>query len=336
VGDRKSICLMLFCWGGFISSCHSQQTFGNNHLTVVKTIAFPHVKGRIDHLDINLKEQIVYVAALGNNSLEIADIKTGQLLHSIGGLDEPQGVGYIPQHDEVFVANGGSGVCEFYNAKTYEKVATIKLSSDADDVRYDSASKKIYVGYGNGGIAIIDADTHKQIGGISLPGHPEGFQLDKAINRLFVNVPDAGIIAVIDLNKQKLIAKWKTEAGANFPMAIDTLNHTLFAGYRNPAMFITINGKTGKTLRSAKAVNDMDDLYYDTRSKELFISGGGGSINIFKQQQNGYKQLAAIATRHGARTSLLIPQLRLFVLAERASGNKDAELLIYKIDDLLP
>jgi DNA-binding beta-propeller fold protein YncE len=291
------------------------------------------VNGRIDHMDVNLKDGIVYVAALGNNSLEVADIKNGTLVHSIKGLDEPQGVGYIPQHNEIFVANGGNGACEFYNAKSFAKLATIKLSSDADDVRYDSANRKIYVGYGNGGIAVIDADSHKQIGDIKLPAHPEGFQLDKSIDRLYVNVPDAGIIAVIDINKQELVGQWKTDGAANFPMAIDTMNHRVFIGYRSPAKFVVLDGRTGQKLSAHETVGDMDDLYYDSNAQTVMASGGGGAIQIFKQEQGSFKQLANIPTRNGARTSLLIPQLKTFILAERAGNGKNADLLVYTIQD---
>ncbi|MEO6289536.1 MAG: hypothetical protein ABIO76_06430 [Ginsengibacter sp.] len=138
------------------TSCEGQENFGEKYLQLNKTIALPNVKGRIDHLDVNIKDQVVYMAALGNNSLEIVDLKNGKIVHSIQGLDGPQGVGYIPQTNEIFVANGGNGDCYFYNASTFEKTATIHLSSDADDVRYDSSTQKVYVGYGEGGIAVID------------------------------------------------------------------------------------------------------------------------------------------------------------------------------------
>ena len=128
-------------------------------MQLTKTISLPGIKGRIDHLDINLKDQIAYIAALGSDAVEVVDLNNSKVLHSITGLDEPQGVGYIPQHNEIFIANGGNGDCYFYNATTFAKVATIHLKSDADDVRYDSIDRKIYVGYGSGGIAIISADT---------------------------------------------------------------------------------------------------------------------------------------------------------------------------------
>jgi len=136
--------------------CGAQNESGKQFLTLRQTIILPNVKGRIDHIDVNAKDQIAYVAALGNNSLEIVDLKNGKVLNSIKGLDEPQGVAYISGHREIFVANGGNGECDFYNALTFKKTGSIKLSDDADDVRYDPEGDHIYVGYGSGGIAIID------------------------------------------------------------------------------------------------------------------------------------------------------------------------------------
>jgi DNA-binding beta-propeller fold protein YncE len=318
----------------FISflSCKGQQPFGAELLKLEKVISLPDVKGRIDHMDVNLNAMIVYMAALGNNTLEVINISNGRLLHSIKGLDEPQGVGYIPQRNEIIVANGGNGDCYFYNAVTFEKVATVHLASDADDVRVDSAAKKIYVGYGKGGIAVIDADSHQQVGDIQLPAHPEGFQMDKLLNRLYVNLPDAGIVGVISLIEMQLTAKWpNNDLAANFPMAIDITQHHVFIGYRKPARLLVMDERNNKTISSLDIIGDTDDLYYDNHSNTVYISGGEGAINLFREEGTIYKQIANIPTRHGARTSLLIPQLRLFAVAARAAEGKSAALLVYQL-----
>ena len=313
-------------------SCKSQATFGKDQLKLWKTITMNDVRGRIDHLDVNLKEQVVYVAAIGNNTLEVADLRLGKTVFSIKGLDEPQGVGYIPQHEEIFVANGGNGDCYFYNARNFEKTASIHLSSDADDVRYDSSERRIYVGYGAGGIAVIDADSHKQTGDIKLPVHPESFQIDKKLHLLFVNLPDAGMVGVVDLKQMKLIDKWvKDSPLANFPMAIDTVHQRVFVGYRHPATLISFDSKTGKELASTSMTGDADDLYYDDLTGQIIISGGEGNINIFHQDdRNNFRKTANIPTSSGSRTSLFIPQLRLFVLASRAGSGNKASLQIYQ------
>jgi hypothetical protein len=323
--------ILLFVVLGSFSSCQAQES-GKQLLTLQKEITLPNVKGRIDHIDINLKDQVAYVSALGDNTLEVVDLKSRKVTGLITGLDEPQGVAYIEKHQELLVANGGTGECGFYNALTLKKTGIIKLTDDADDVRYEAAEDKIYVGYGSGGIAIISAASHKLIGNITLPAHPESFQLDTKANKLWVNLPGSGMIGVADLAQLKLIAKWsKLLARANFPMAYDEMQHRIIVGYRVPAKVVIYDSETGKEVFSAPMVGDADDLYWDVKNKSVYISGGGGAVDIFKQTNNAtYKQIGHIKTRDGARTSLLVPEMDLFLIAARASGDQQATLLVYQ------
>src|SRR5215213_8159148 len=200
-----------------ITGCKGQKPFGTELLTLEKEIAMPKVKGRIDHMAVNLKEKILYVAALSNNTVEAIDLDKGLVIKTIEGVEEPQGIAYIPEQNEIAVASGGNGDCAFYNATTFENIATVHLNGDADNIRYDAAEKKMYVGYGNGSMAMIDPVAHKQRGDVKLSAHPESFQLDKKNNKLFVNLPDDGSIAVIDLKSFTIADTWKiSKYRANF------------------------------------------------------------------------------------------------------------------------
>lgn len=330
---QKYLLIILLCSGLLLTtSCHAQNETGGKYLSLEKEIALPNVKGRIDHIDINVKDQVAYIAALGNNTLEVVDLKSGKVTGSIKGLDEPQGVAYISKHEEILVANGGTGECGFYNAATLKKTGSIKLVDDADDVRYDADADKIYVGYGSGGIAIIDGASHKQVGDIKLSAHPESFQLDAKISKLWVNLPGSGMVAVADLKTLKQTAKWsRLLPRSNFPMAYDEEQHRIIVGYRLPAKLIIYNSESGKEIFNAPMVGDVDDLYWDKAGKQIFISGGGGSVNIFKQTgASAYQKIADIKTRKGARTSSLVPELGLFLIAARADGDQQAALLVYK------
>jgi len=328
---RNSI---LFACCILLMSCKSQPGFGQELLKLEKEIALPSVKGRIDHIDINVKDQIAYVAALGNNTVEVVDLKKRLVLHSITGLSEPQGVAYIANHHEIFIANGGTGECIFYNALTFQKTGSIKYNDDADDVRYDEVTDRIYVGYGGGGIGIIDAATHKPVADIKLPAHPESFQLDTKEGKLWVNLPGSGSIGVVDIKDGKLIDQWKRLLPrSNFPMAYDAVQHRIMVGFRIPATLKVLDSRTGKELFSSGMVGDVDDFYWDEKTKQILISGGGGSVNIFKQTGETYKQVADIKTRNGARTSLFVPELRLFLLAARENNNQPASLLVYRLAD---
>jgi WD40 repeat protein len=336
---KKNSILALFAISCLFTSCKGQETFRENYLRLVKIISLPGIKGRIDHLDINLKQQIVYLSALGSNAIKVIDVNSGKIIHSITGINEPQGIAYIPQTNEIFIANGDNGDCYFYNATTFEKVATIPLRSDADNVRYDSVEKRIYVGYGSGGIAIISSDSHKQVGDVKLPAHPEGFQIDKKKGLIYVNVPEKEMIGVVDLKKFKLINNLtRNYRSGNFPMALDASGNLLFIGYRHPGKFVVIDTKSGNRFFVSELTNDSDDVFYDEFTKRVFVSCGGGYtrlgyINIFQMENgNKYKKIANIPTRNGARTSLLVPSLSLFLVPEPSVYSHDGELMVYKIE----
>jgi DNA-binding beta-propeller fold protein YncE len=242
----------------------------NSSLKLESSISLPDVKGRIDHLSFDVKQQIIFVAALGNNTVEVVDLKNKKVIHSIKELHKPQGVAFIPESNCIFVANGDNGQCDIFNADSFQKINSIKLSGDADNVRYDAEEKKIYVGYGEGGIAVIDAATFKLITQIKFPGHPESFQIDKAAKKMYVNVPDEKHIVIIDLKINSVIGNWKiTDASANFPMALDETNHRLFIGCRHSPKLLIINTQTGKVISSFEIDSDTDDIFYDATKKEI-------------------------------------------------------------------
>lgn len=316
-----------------LTNCKGQAEFGTDKLSVQKLIPLPGVTGRIDHLAVNLKDKILYVAALGNNTVEIIDLNKGAVVHSIKGVEAPQGLAYIPEQNEIAVASGENGDCIFYNAATFQKLATIHLGEDADNIRYDPTERKMYVGYGNGAMALIDPAAHKQIADVKLPAHPEAFQLNKKNNKLFVNLPDDHSIGVIDLRNFKIIDMWKiSRLRANFPMTLDTAKDLVFVGFRHPAVLVGYDGKIGKEVTKAALTGDCDDVFYDGSNSEIIASGGEGTINIFgRGSDNLLKLIAKINTRSGARTSLLIPSLRYYVLAERAEEGKNAAIVVYGI-----
>ncbi|MHB1921395.1 MAG: YncE family protein [Chitinophagaceae bacterium] len=322
--------LLMFIISACFNSCKGQKPFGQSLLILQQTIPLPGVVGRIDHMDLNRQDQILYVSALGNQTLEVIDLRRALVVHTIRGLSDPQGVAYLPAQKEIFVANGGTGVCNFYNAGNFRKTGSIALPSDADNVRFEERSGKIFVGYGEGGIAEIDAATHHLVALIPLPAHAESFQISE--NRIFVNVPEASLIGVISLKKSHLLAKWPAIFRDNFPMALDSLHHRLFIGYWHPARMVVINSETGQMIQQFPTVEDADDFYYDPLNHNLYISGGAGYINIFHQQTpDRYEQVANIATQSGARTSLLLPREGRFILAERSGQGHGARIQIYRV-----
>jgi DNA-binding beta-propeller fold protein YncE len=299
---------------------------------MVQTIALPKVEGRIDHLAVDLQSQRLFLAALGNNTLEVIDLKAGKVVHSVKGLHEPQGVAFIPEANAVYIANGGDGNCEAFAADSLAPLRNSKFSGDADNLRYDAATKLLYVGYGDGAIGIFEALTGKIVGDIKLPAHPEAFALERSGPRIFVNLPKAKQVVVIDRQKRTVVANWPvTAAASNYPMALDETNHRLFIGCRQPARLLVLDTETGKAVTQMECAGDTDDVFYDAKNKRVYVSGGEGFISVFAQlDADKYQTMARLQTAAGARTSLFVPALGRLYLAVPHRGNQASEVCVYE------
>jgi DNA-binding beta-propeller fold protein YncE len=301
---------------------------------IKQTIPLPGVEGRIDHLALDASGERLFVCALGNNTVEVLDLRKGERVHSIAGLGAPQGIVYIPELDRLFIANDKGGIFKIYDAKSFQTVGKLNFKDDADNVRFDDASKKIYVGFGSGGIAVVNAPHGKQIGSIKLTAHPEAFELEKQAKRIFVNVPNSRHVAVIDRDKGEVVATWKTDlAFGNFPMALDEANHRLFVGCRLPSELVVLNTESGDVVAKIDISGDTDDVFYDAKRRRIYAICGAGKIDVLEQTNaNTYKASAKVDTANGARTGLFVPERDTLFVAVPHRGSQQAEIRAYRTE----
>jgi DNA-binding beta-propeller fold protein YncE len=300
-------------------------------LTLEKTIPMPRVEARIDHMAADVTGQRLFVAALANNTVEVLDLKAGTTIQSLSGFAEPQGIAYVPELNRVFIANGQDGTCRILDGQSFKAITSVHCGDDADNVRYDAKAGRIWVGYGGGALAALDAKTGAKVADIKLAGHPESFRLETGTPRIFVNVPKANHIAVVDRDKGKVTATWPlNEAKSNFPLYLDEANHRLFAGCRSPARLLVYDYAAGRQVASLPISRDTDDLFYDAANKRVYVSCGQGTIDVIQQTDaDHYAALKTITTATGARTSLFVPELKILCLAVPHGGSQQAEIRVY-------
>jgi YVTN family beta-propeller protein len=318
--------LVVFVGSAILASAQAAQP-----LQLEKAIELPDVQGRIDHMSIDVKGERLFVSALGNNTVEVIDVKAGKRISTIRGLQEPQGVLFVPAANLMYVANDKDGSVRMFDGTFFKPLKTLEYGDDADNLRYDSAKQHIYVGFGSGGLGEFDTNGQK-ISETKLDAHPESFQLEKNRSRIYVNLPKSFKIVVVDRDKHVVEATWRTGGPqANYPMALDEADHRLFVVTRSPARLLVFNTETGKEIQSLSAVGDCDDVFYDQARKRIYASGGEGAISVFEQQSpDQYKELARIPTVKGARTSFFSPELGRLYLAVRRQGSQPASIQVFE------
>jgi DNA-binding beta-propeller fold protein YncE len=288
------------------------------------------VRGRIDHMAIDLDRQRLFVAELGNDSVGIVDLKDRKVLHRISGLKEPQGVGFVPSTGTLYVANAGDGSLRLFAGENYSNIGRINLGDDADNIRVDAVANRVIVGYGSGGLAVIDAMNRSKIADIKLKGHPESFRLSRDGSQIFVNVPSAREIAVVDRGTGKQVASWPMRnAVGNFPMALDEERGQVFTVFRNPAKLGVFATRDGRSVATSDTCGDADDIFLDAKRYRLYISCGDGSLDVL-DTNDAFRRMALVPTVAGARTALFAPEVDRLFLAVRAQLREPAALWIFQ------
>src|SRR5438309_11075458 len=94
---------------GYTAIAASQEG-GKQPFRLVQTISVPNVKGRLDHMDVDVKRKRLFVAGLENGTLEVVDLQAGKFARSIPGFEKPQGASHVPELNKTFVASGDDGM----------------------------------------------------------------------------------------------------------------------------------------------------------------------------------------------------------------------------------
>lgn len=291
-------------------------------------IPLGNVAGRIDHMAFDPAHRRLFVAELGNDSVGVVDLSTNKVVHRITGLKNPQGVGYVPGLGMLLAANAGDGSVRLFHEPDFTPAGRVDLGEDADNIRVDPAANRVYVGYGGGGLALIDPAAARKVGEIALPAHPESFQLDRKSNRIYVNLPDAHAIAAIDPDA-KHVSRWPMRlGGGNFPMALREDAQQIVVAFRRPARLGVFAMADGAQIAAPESCGDADDVFHDARRGRVYVSCGEGYLDVFETQD--WRRVAHIRTVSGARTALFVPEIDRLLLAVRASGREPAAIWVFR------
>ena len=304
--------------------------FAADLLVLDAKIPLGEVAGRIDHMAIDLSRRHLFVAELGNGSVAVVDLRRRTVAHRIAGLKEPQGVGYAPAGDIVYVASAGDGTVRRYRGSDFAPAGVLRLGDDADNVRTIAARHQVVVGFGDGALAFLDAASGQKTAAIRLEAHPEAFQITRDGARAFVNVPDAQQVAVVDVARGVQVDRWRHDARGNFPMALDEVSGRLFVVYRSPPTLVVFDTAHGTALASLRTCGDADDVFYDRSRHRLYLSCGAGEVAVVQEDSGGYREIGRIATVVGARTSLFVPELDRLFVAVRTRGRERAAIWVFR------
>jgi sugar lactone lactonase YvrE len=298
------------------------------------------VKGRFDHLAIDVNGNRLFVVGEEAAQVLIFDLTSGKVIRAIK-VDHPHAVLYREELSRIYITDEGKGVVNIYDGKSYDLVKTVTLKVDTDSIGYDPATHYLYVD--NGGdnahepftmLSVVDTTAATKIADIKIDGDTlEAMALEKSGDRLFLNNPAKNEVEIIDRKAKKLATSWPVKLGkGNATMALDESTHRLFVGCRSGAI-VVFDSQSGKELQALPVGKGVDDLMFDPANKRIYAtSGGTGAVDVYKETDpDHYQSLGNVPSGPGGKTGLLVPQLgRLFVPVP-PRGTTPAEVYVFQI-----
>lgn len=296
------------------------------------------IAGRIDHFAIDVERKRIFVACLGNNTVEVVDAYVGLKVHTLGRrpgeeLSSPTGLCFVRgaslgMEDKLYVANAGGYVSVFYGAALDPQRSNGPQACsppkriaipDADNLRYLPDEGLVLVGGCDGEITAIsvasdelclsDGGGSKRIGWL-LEAHPESFQVVAGVG-VVVNIAEAGAVVALPL-PLGAPAAWTAHLpeslGSNFAMTINAdAGHVLVVTRRAPALLV-LDARTGAFLEeaiepsdSARCAPDADDVFFDKHRRRVYVIGGAGRVSVFQfTPSQGSEGTGGSSSRSGA------------------------------------
>jgi hypothetical protein len=316
-------------------------------LTLLHMTSLPEITGDFDHFAVDLKRNHLFVSAEVHHSVEMFDLHTGEHLQSIGGFKTPHSLAFVPEKDELLIADGGDSALILVSAQDFHRIDRIQLidgsatgKGDSPDAGFYDADNRLYY-VGNGGISanmpdstisIFSVDQGKLIGDISIPGNNvEAMGIDNIHHRLYVNIRDKHEIGVVDLNTKQIITTWAIPGlNRNTSLVVDAKDQRIFVAGRAPGIFYVLD-QDGKVVSQKSCIDVNDDMSYDPVLKRVYISGSQG-LSIFHQDSpDTYTEIANIPT-NGGKTSTYVPEVKQFFVIHPKTSIDGAGLLVYRVN----
>lgn len=298
------------------------------------------VKGRFDHLGIDVAGNRLFVVGEEGQQVLVFDLSSGKLIRAIK-VDHPHAVLYREDLDRIYITDEGKGVLNIYDGKTYEPLSSVALKVDADSIGYDPSTHYLYID--NGGdnahekftmLSVVDTTAGTKLADIKVDGDTlEAMALEKSGDRLFLNNPAKNEVEVIDRKANKLVASWPVKLGKdNATMAMDELAHRLFVGCRTGAI-VVFDSQTGKELQALPVGKGVDDLMFDPAGKRIYATAGGtGAVDVYSETDpDHYQSMGHVPSGPGAKTGLFVPQLARLFVPVPPRGGMPGEVYVYQV-----
>ncbi len=311
-------------------------------LRLVGRTELPAYTGDFDHFGVDVPGHRLFLAGEDGGSLEVFDLRNGKHLRSVKGFDAPHAIVYLPKANRLVVTDSGDGLSKTLDATTYKVTGKLALTPGADSTRFDPSTGHVWIVTGgknasskmpNVIVSEVDPLTGQRLGDVGFDtDFTEAMATEQRGNRLFINVAGKSEVAVVDKHTRAVLATWPIKEGEqNGAMAFDEPGHRLFIVTRKPFRLVVLNSDTGATVATFDAPVRTNEAVWDAANRRLYLAGDDHLAVFAQHDPDHYEALPPVASAHGAKTAILVPEIHRLFVAVSPGDAKGGALLQYDV-----
>src|SRR5260370_23314062 len=189
---KKLYSIFLMFFSVFVLQGRAQQA---PPLKLIQTIHLPNVKGGLSYCSLDVKGNRLFATLKKDKSVQVCDLRTMTLIHTIVGFEQPYTVLYREDVDRIYVTDEEGAALRIFDGKTYEPIKSVKLLLDTESIAYDPADHYLYIA--NGGadehqtyafVSIVDANAGAKVADIKIDTDSlKDIVIEKSSPEMYVN-----------------------------------------------------------------------------------------------------------------------------------------------------
>jgi DNA-binding beta-propeller fold protein YncE len=266
---------------------------GGVPLALVRDVPLPGGTTRFDYASVDTKGRKLYVAHLGDSTLDVVDLDTLHVVAVVPRIADVHGVALAADRGRVYATATGDNELVTIESTTNYVIARTPTGDFPDDVAYDPDHALLYVSDKNAGsITVVSADTGKVTDTIKVAAETGNVAYDSAARLVYAAARTPDALVAIDPTSSKITTRIRLPGcrGAH-GVFIDAATNRAFVACERNARLVTVDlTRRTETARSPVG-RGPDVLAYDASLRRLYVAAESGDVAVFALSSRTPKKL---------------------------------------------
>ena len=256
-------------------------------LRVVARIPLPGGNSRFDYASLDPGRGLLFVAHLGASQVIEINVRTDQVVGTVGGISQVHGVLVVPALHRVYATATGTNTVVRIDEDTGQIMGQSPTGQYPDGLAYDPGNSAIWTtNEADGSETVVDAMTGASRGTVRFGPETSAGNVayDPATGHMLVDVQSQNQLDVIDPATLSILRRVRLQ-GCNddHGLALDSSARLAFVACDFNSVLLTVNMSTWRTTGIANVGNEPDVVDFDAQSGRLYVASESGRVTVFKR-----------------------------------------------------